>query len=139
MLVALPHSGIGDVVAVVTRYFGGVKLGTGGLARAYAGSVQAALGVMPRAEHVATTPCSLVATYAQVDALLKMLARNDVSVTSQRFEADVTLELLVPLDRVEALRDNIRDITRGLVHLRQNARTGPAHSASSRAAPGGGT
>ena len=119
MLVALLHSGVGDVVAVVTRYFGGVKLGTGGLARAYGGSVQAALGAMPRTEHVATTPCSLVASYPQVDAILQALARDGVAVTSQRFEADVTLELLVPTDRVAELREVIRNSTRGLVQLRQ--------------------
>src|ERR1051325_1555091 len=52
MLTALLHGGVGDVAAVVTRYFGGVKLGTGGLVRAYGGCLQRALLTLPRAERV---------------------------------------------------------------------------------------
>ena len=47
MLSALLYSGVGDVVAVVTRYYGGTKLGTGGLVRAYGGGVQQALATLP--------------------------------------------------------------------------------------------
>ena len=52
MLTVLLHSGVGDVAVVVTRYYGGTKLGTGGLVRAYSGGVQKALATMPRGEHV---------------------------------------------------------------------------------------
>ena len=52
MLTALLHGGVGDVAAVVTRWYGGTKLGTGGLARAYAGAVVEALAALPRAERV---------------------------------------------------------------------------------------
>src|SRR5690606_17190774 len=47
MLDVLLHSGIGEVAAVVTRYYGGVKLGKGGLVRAYGGAVQHALATLP--------------------------------------------------------------------------------------------
>lgn len=50
MLTVLMHSDVGEAVAIVTRYNGGVKLGTGGLARAYSGTVQLAQSTMPRAE-----------------------------------------------------------------------------------------
>src|SRR5215217_5406636 len=52
MLTMLLHGGLGDVAAVVTRYYGGTKLGTGGLVRAYGGAVQEALLGLPRAERV---------------------------------------------------------------------------------------
>ncbi|MEP7383325.1 MAG: YigZ family protein [Gemmatimonadota bacterium] len=134
MLVALLHSGIGDVVAVVTRYFGGIKLGTGGLARAYGGTVQLALGSMPRTEHVALTPCSLAVSYPQVDVVKQLLARHGVTVVAQRYEADVQLQLKVPTDRLSQVREAVRDGTRGLAELRvasvddRSAQTSRAHA-----------
>ncbi|MBI3789360.1 MAG: YigZ family protein, partial [Gemmatimonadetes bacterium] len=52
MLTVLLHGGVGDIVAVCTRWYGGTKLGTGGLARAYGGTVQLALATLPRSEKV---------------------------------------------------------------------------------------
>ena len=54
-LAVLQGSGLGDVVLVITRYFGGIKLGTGGLVRAYSDAVREVLKVLVRAEKVATT------------------------------------------------------------------------------------
>ncbi len=53
MLVQIQGSGLGDVLAVVTRYFGGIKLGTGGLVRAYQGCVKNALEQIPKKEKIA--------------------------------------------------------------------------------------
>src|SRR5690625_3641612 len=55
MLTALLHGGVGEIAAVVTRYFGGTKLGTGGLVRAYTSSVQQALESLPTRERVDRT------------------------------------------------------------------------------------
>src|SRR5690349_11838554 len=52
MLTVLLHSGVGDICAVVTRYFGGTLLGTGGLVKAYSGGVQLALVDLPTIERV---------------------------------------------------------------------------------------
>ena len=52
MLTVLLHSNVGEIAAVVTRYYGGIKLGTGGLVKAYGGAVQAALETLPLAERV---------------------------------------------------------------------------------------
>ena len=54
MLAVLQGSGLGDAAVVVTRYFGGTKLGTGGLVRAYGDAVRAVLEIAPRAEKVPT-------------------------------------------------------------------------------------
>jgi uncharacterized YigZ family protein len=55
-LAVLQGSGLGDVVVVVTRYFGGTKLGTGGLVRAYSDAVRSVLEVLPRAERCPPIP-----------------------------------------------------------------------------------
>ncbi len=60
MLTVLLHSGIGDICAVVTRYFGGTLLGKGGLVRAYSGGVQLALGDLPTLERVPRTELEVV-------------------------------------------------------------------------------
>ncbi len=52
MLTVLLHSGVGDIAAIVTRYYGGTKLGTGGLVKAYGGAVQLALATLPLTERV---------------------------------------------------------------------------------------
>ena len=52
MLTVLLHSGVGEIAAVVTRYYGGIKLGTGGLVKAYGGAVLAALEALPRVERI---------------------------------------------------------------------------------------
>jgi uncharacterized YigZ family protein len=68
MLGVLLNSGLGDVVVVVSRYFGGVKLGKGGLVRAYRGSVQHALREVTMRERVDVVELVMVVPYAAVDA-----------------------------------------------------------------------
>ena len=60
MLTVLLHSGVGDVAAVVTRYFGGVKLGKGGLVKAYSGGVKVALEGMQRVEKTSKSSLKVV-------------------------------------------------------------------------------
>jgi len=121
MLVALLHSGVGEIVAVVTRYFGGVKLGTGGLARAYGGVVQAAISTLPRIDRVATTPCEVTLAYAHVAAVQHLLPRYGVTVEAQRFDVAVHLELQVPVEQAAALVQAIGDATRGAAAVRLGA------------------
>jgi putative IMPACT (imprinted ancient) family translation regulator len=117
MLVVLLHSGIGDVVAIVSRYFGGVKLGTGGLARAYGGAVQLALDSMPRGERVARTTCAIELAYAQLPAVQQLLPRFEATIARQVFGAAVHLEVAVPTEALATLRTALLDATRGEIRL----------------------
>lgn len=113
MLTALLHSGVGQIVAVCTRYYGGVKLGTGGLSRAYSGGVVLALESMPREEKVDRVLVRVVVGYAEVDAMQRLVEDMDLVVDDEDFAADVTLMLAVPATEVEELRRCVADLTRG--------------------------
>lgn len=113
MLTALLHSGVGQIVAVCTRYYGGVKLGTGGLSRAYSGGVVAALEKLPREEKVDRVTVLVVVGYAEVDAMQRLVEDMDLVVDDEDFAGDVTLTLAVPGSELEEFRRRVADLTRG--------------------------
>ncbi len=117
MLTVLLHSGIGDVAAVVTRYYGGTKLGTGGLARAYSGGVQNALAELPLAERVELVPLTVTVEYASTSAVSHLFPSHEVEVVDERYAEDVTYELRLPRGRMEGFRDAVLDATRGRARL----------------------
>lgn len=113
MLTALLHSGVGEIVAVCTRHYGGVKLGTGGLSRAYSGGVVHALEELPREERVERVTVRVVVGYAEVDALQRLVDEMALIIEGEDFGADVTLTLAVPVSDVDEMRARIGDMTRG--------------------------
>jgi uncharacterized YigZ family protein len=117
MLKVLLNSGIGDVVAVVTRYFGGVKLGTGGLVRAYSGGVQHALREMKTGEHIDTINVQVVVPYAAVDAVQRVLQSEGARVIAQAFSTNVALLVRMPVDREEAIALALADATNGAARI----------------------
>ena len=78
MLAVLTHSGVGEIVAVVTRYYGGTKLGKGGLVRAYSSGVQQALQGLPTKEKVTYVGARLMLGYSHVTQLKLMLTALEV-------------------------------------------------------------
>jgi len=113
MLDVLVHSGVGDIVAVVTRYFGGVLLGKGGLVRAYSGGVKLALAGLPRVERVEWKFAELILPYPLLKPLRLLLADFAAEVVAEDYAADVTLRLQVPAERFDGLREAIEALTQG--------------------------
>lgn len=113
MLTVLLHSGVGEIAAVVTRYYGGVKLGTGGLVRAYGGAVQLALGTLPRAERVEFVELAVTLGYPSVSGVQQLLPAHEAEVLSQEYGTAVRYRLRVPRPRAAALRSALLDATRG--------------------------
>ncbi|CAN5720608.1 hypothetical protein BH23GEM11_BH23GEM11_05880 [soil metagenome] len=114
MLNALLHADVGEVAAVVSRYYGGVKLGKGGLGRAYAGGVQRALATLPRSERVARTSLRIRVAYSAVDPLQRLLEDLEAIVLDKAFGADVVVEVAVPEEKAEELQRRVADLTAGL-------------------------
>lgn len=113
MLNVLTHSGVGDVAAVVTRYFGGVKLGKGGLARAYSGGVKAALEGMQRVEKTSRSSLKVVIGYSSVTLFQRMLPDYEAEIVAQQFAVDVSYELLMPDRNIEGFTVRLADLTNG--------------------------
>lgn len=118
MLNALLHSGVGDIVAVVTRYYGGTKLGTGGLVRAYGGGVQQALASMPRAERIEYVTLAIVVDYARLSAIQQLFPEHEVEVLAQEFGSEIRFDLRLPVAKVGAFRSVVLDVTRGQAVIR---------------------
>jgi uncharacterized YigZ family protein len=117
MLDVLLHSGIGEIAAVVTRYYGGVKLGRGGLVRAYGGSVQQALKQLPVVERVDRLDLGIVVGYSELDAVRRALAEAGAELTGESYTDRVELLVAVPVTAEETLRRALADCTAGQARI----------------------
>ena len=113
MLHTLLHLGVGEVVVVCARFYGGVKLGTGGLARAYASGVKRVLEVCPTMERVDRTPVVVTVDYRATDRVDRALNALGATVTERVFGADVRYRVLVPRHHRADLDGAIAEITGG--------------------------
>ena len=121
MLTVLLHSGIGDIVAVVTRFFGGVKLGKGGLVRAYSGGVKAALESLPRVEKMPMAVVEAVIGHREVTLFQRMLPEFSAEIVDSSFAVAASYRLNMPAKYVETFKVRLADLTNGqaqvVVHL----------------------
>lgn len=114
ILQAIEGQGFDRIVVVVTRWYGGTRLGTGGLVRAYGGTAAECLRLAEGVPIVAMGTFALHAAFNEFDLLKVRLAELDASVENEVFGADgVDLTLRVPEARIEVAQTLIRDITRG--------------------------
>lgn len=115
MLEVLKKTGITNVAVVVTRYFGGIKLGTGGLIRAYSHSVAEALRLAPKELHTTRIPLQVTIDYALYGAVERYVQDNDLHYESS-FGEKVTLTILCQLDSLEHIQKELQDMSHGVAN-----------------------
>ncbi len=113
MLTALQHSGLGDTAVVVTRYFGGIKLGKGGMVKAYTVAVQTALEKLPRAQHINWSYLDIRFEYKLLTSVQRRLADYEAEELECNFAEKVILKLRLPQERHAAFEKKFIDLTAG--------------------------
>ncbi len=119
MLEVLQNQELRNVVAVVTRYFGGVLLGTGGLVRAYTQATQEAL---KEAEICTMTPVSVLDIQTDYNVIGKVkytLVQEEISVFNEEYTVDVVVTAAVPMDKKEYLTKKLTEVTNGKVVMEE--------------------
>lgn len=112
MLEVLKKTGITNVAVVVTRYFGGIKLGAGGLIRAYSHSVAETLGLAPKELHTTRTQLQVTIDYSLYGAVERFLQDKKLHYEAN-FGEHVTVTILVPPTDVEGIQKELQDMSHG--------------------------
>lgn len=118
LLTVLLHSGVGELAAVVTRYFGGTKLGTGGLARAYSQALQHALAELPLSQRIEQRRLTITLSYADLGDAQRLLADCHGNVVTSDYRADVQLTAALPSAELDRFRQRLNAATRGRARVR---------------------
>ncbi|KDM92056.1 YigZ family protein [Photobacterium galatheae] len=117
ILAQLSGSGVGEITAVVTRYYGGIRLGTGGLVKAYGGGVQQALAVLMTKEKVITSALSICCAYNQVPLLEAVMAEHGAEVVHADYGVDVRMTLQLDNRQVENLKVMLMNRSSGQIRI----------------------
>lgn len=110
-LAVLSGSGLGDIAVVVTRYFGGTRLGTGGLVRAYGDSVRAILEILPLAEKVPTHTVLMACPYSFYEQVGLLIEAHHGQILDQEFGADVTVTARFAVEHFPAFQAGLSDLS----------------------------
>ncbi len=113
MLQTLLHSGVGEAAVVVTRWFGGTKLGTGGLVRAYTSLTVLALDGLATRDKVETVSYEVLIPYSAVSGFKRLLPEHEAEVLTEAFEADAAFTIRLPQEGAERFLKTLRDLTGG--------------------------
>lgn len=113
MLTAVTHSGIGEVTVVVTRYFGGILLGTGGLVKAYQSSVKMALEGVSTRVRTKTKCIKFSVEHRFVNQVLRKIEAVNGRILEKNFDMDADFDVEIPEDLAETFAKELEELTRG--------------------------
>ncbi|MBD2811480.1 IMPACT family protein [Xenorhabdus sp. Vera] len=117
MISQLIGSSLGEITAVSVRYFGGIKLGTGGLVKAYGNGVQQALKLLETEYKVPQKLYQLQCEYSHISMVEQVLQQFSGQVIASDYAENVTLQVSLPATLVGKISDKLRDLSRGALSL----------------------
>jgi len=112
-LAVMRGSGLGDAVLVITRYFGGTLLGTGGLVKAYTESAQLVVNAVGRGQRVPVHIAMIALPYNLLERLRLVVTRQRGEVLGEDFAADITMTVRLPIDSFESFQNDLRELSAG--------------------------
>ncbi|MBC8100481.1 MAG: YigZ family protein [Armatimonadetes bacterium] len=115
ILAVLRGTKIGDVIIVVTRYFGGTKLGTGGLVRAYTEAAQAVFAILPTELKIEKCIVGIEAPYTLYELIKRLVASHSGVIQEESFTSDVMLMIEFPNVMLEGFTSALRELSAGKV------------------------
>ena len=120
ILNVLQHSGIGDIVTVVVRYFGGIKLGAGGLVRAYSGAAAGSVKLLDTKTEEALCPLEVIIEFSRENEVRHLLLQFNARDIETRYHSRLTLRCEVPRENLHDITSHLNNITRGNIHIVNN-------------------
>jgi len=112
-LAVLRGSGFGDVVVVITRYFGGTLLGTGGLVKAYTESTQMVVNAVGRGRRVPVHVVMLAIPYNMLERVRLLVTRQRGEILGEDFAGDITMTLQFPMDSFGTFQNELSEMSAG--------------------------
>lgn len=112
-LAVLRGSGLGDVALVITRFFGGTLLGTGGLVKAYTEAAQLAVQAVERGQRIPVHIALLAIPYNFLERLRLLVLRHKGQITAEDFAADITLTIQIPVDAFNGFQTELKELSAG--------------------------
>lgn len=113
ILSVLQYSGLGEIVAVVSRYYGGIKLGTGGLVRAYSGAILQALGELPKEPFIERIDNLISLPFALEDSVRRLLDELQLDIAQADYSHEVTLTVAVASNQIAELQEKLSNCCQG--------------------------
>lgn len=113
VLAVLRGSGLGDVAAVVTRYFGGTLLGTGGLVKAYTESAQMVVNAVERGRRVPVHVTMAAIPYNLLERVRLLVKHQRGEILDEEFAEDITMTMQFPVDSFETFQSALRELSGG--------------------------
>ncbi|AMV46436.1 IMPACT family protein [Paraburkholderia caribensis] len=113
ILEVLRHHDLDGVLAAVVRYYGGVKLGAGGLVRAYTDAIATALQDAPRVERIALASLEVEIGYPDEARVRRWIEQENFALEASAYDMNVQLSIRMPVTAIKAAREALRDMTQG--------------------------